>query len=108
MRRTTAVAVDRGPPDRVAVIRAGTVALLLIGAAVAAHAQSTPADPGQQSPPQQIVPHADPSARANGIITPPPDVDPGMRAHNPGHATGIMPVIPPPGTPGGPPGIVPK
>jgi hypothetical protein len=38
----------------------------------------------------------------------PPSVDPGINAKLPSHAEGNMPVIPPPGTPGGNPAVVPK
>ena len=41
----------------------------------------------------------------NGVICP-PDIDPGMKAPAPN--TGKMPVIPPPGTPGGDPNVQPK
>ncbi len=42
----------------------------------------------------------------SGVIHPDPDVDPGMQKQAP--ATGTMPVIPPPGSPGGAQGVVPK
>lgn len=38
-------------------------------------------------------------AESHGVICPPPHVDPGMRKPAPGGGT--MPVIPPPGSPGG-------
>lgn len=43
--------------------------------------------------------------QGGGVICP-PDVDPGMRA--PAPETGKMPVIPPPGSPGGDPKVQPK
>src|SRR3954452_9396043 len=45
--------------------------------------------------------------RTDGVIPPPPGVDPGLTI-TPPHAQGTMPVIPPPGTPGGEPGLRPK
>ena len=43
--------------------------------------------------------------QSGGVICP-PDVDPGMKA--PAPETGKMPVIPPPGSPGGNPQVQPK
>jgi hypothetical protein len=43
--------------------------------------------------------------QGGGVICP-PDVDPGMKA--PAPETGKMPVIPPPGSPGGDPTVKPK
>ncbi len=43
--------------------------------------------------------------QSNGVICP-PNVDPGMKAPTPD--TGKMPVIPPPGSPGGNPNVEPK
>jgi hypothetical protein len=45
-------------------------------------------------------------ARSDGVICPPPGVDPGIRAPTP--EGGRMPVIPPPGSPSGDPNIRPK
>ena len=45
-------------------------------------------------------------ARTDGVICPPPGLDPDIRAPAPG--TGRTPVIPPPGTPGGDPALRPK
>ena len=45
-------------------------------------------------------------ARSDGVICPPPGVDPDIRAPTP--EGGRMPVIPPPGSPGGDPNIRPK
>lgn len=42
----------------------------------------------------------------SGVIHPEESVDPGMQKTPP--ATGTMPVVPPPGTPGGKPDVVPK
>ena len=45
-------------------------------------------------------------ARSDGVICPPPGVDPDIRVPTP--EGGRMPVIPPPGSPGGDPNIRPK
>lgn len=45
-------------------------------------------------------------SRSKGIICPPAGVDPGIAA--PPVGGGVTPVIPPPGTPGGDPLIIPK
>ena len=45
-------------------------------------------------------------ARSDGVLCPPTNVDPAMRA--PAPETGKMPVIPPPGSPGGDPSLRPK
>jgi len=45
-------------------------------------------------------------AQSNGVICPPPTVDPGIK--KPAPPGGPMPVIPPPGSPGGDPHVQPK
>jgi hypothetical protein len=45
-------------------------------------------------------------AQTDGVICPPPDIDPNIRAPAPGGGT--TPVIPPPGSPGGDPNVKPK
>jgi hypothetical protein len=72
-----------------------------------------------QPPPEQIAPGSSmpPSsgttnlsqrlAKDQGTLTP-PAVDPGIQAPLPSHSEGTMPVIPPPGTPGGNQTVVPK
>ena len=45
-------------------------------------------------------------AKSNGVLCPPADIDPEMRA--PTSDTGNTPVIPPPGSPGGNPNVQPK
>lgn len=49
---------------------------------------------------------SDKLARTDGVICPPPDLDPAIRA--PAPETGRTPVIPPPGSPGGDPLVQPK
>ena len=51
-------------------------------------------------------PLSDRLARADGVICPPAQVDPEIKAPTP--PGGPMPVIPPPGSPGGDPSIRPK
>jgi hypothetical protein len=51
-------------------------------------------------------PLGDKLARSDGVLCPPTGVDPEIRAPTP--ETGNMPVIPPPGSPGGDPTIRPK
>jgi hypothetical protein len=51
-------------------------------------------------------PISDKLARSDGVLCPPSDVDRGMRA--PAPDIGKTPIIPPPGSPGGDPGIRPK
>jgi hypothetical protein len=45
-------------------------------------------------------------ARSKGVICPPAGVDPGIAA--PPLGGGVTPVIPPPDTPGGDPGLIPR
>jgi hypothetical protein len=49
---------------------------------------------------------SDELSRSKGVICPPAEVDPGISAPLTGR--GVTPVIPPPGTPGGDPHIIPK
>ena len=58
-----------------------------------------------KKPPAQDKTLSDKLASSNGVICPPP-VDPAMKRPTP--SGGSMPVIPPPGTPGGDPNIQPK
>lgn len=69
-----------------------------------------------QPPPEQIAPKADTLkgttlsdklSAQQGTLRP-PAVDPGIAAPMPQHSQGTMPVIPPPGTPGGNQKVVPK
>ena len=55
---------------------------------------------------QRAEPLGDKLAKSDGVLCPPAGVDPQMRAPTP--AGGNMPVIPPPGSPGGDPTIRPK
>ena len=55
-------------------------------------------------PPQNL---SDRLARYDGVLCPPPNVDPGMKLPTP-ESGSAMPVIPPPGEPGGDPSVRPK
>jgi hypothetical protein len=54
----------------------------------------------------RVEPLSDKLAKSDGVLCPPTGVDPEIRAPTP--KTGNMPVIPPPGSPGGDPTIRPK
>ena len=62
-------------------------------------------------PPEKIAPPdgtlSDRLSQQKGTITP-PNVDPGMTVSPPAHSGATTPVIPPPGSPGGNPSVVPK
>jgi hypothetical protein len=55
---------------------------------------------------QRTEPLDEKLARSDGVLCPPAGVDPEIRAPTPD--TGNMPVIPPPGSPGGDPNVRPK
>lgn len=72
-----------------------------------------------QKPSHQIVPQepgsggssemlSDKLDRQGGVIKPPADIDSGLAKAPPQTGSETTPVIPPPGTPGGKPGINPK
>jgi hypothetical protein len=61
---------------------------------------ATPGQPGE--------PLTDKLARSGGVLCPPTGVDPEIRAPAPDGGTAKTPVVPPPGTPGGDPGVRPK
>ncbi|MBV9202112.1 MAG: hypothetical protein JOY83_20750 [Alphaproteobacteria bacterium] len=90
---------------------AGAAAIFgLSVAAQAAEAPNSRAGVGQQSPP--TVPPASGAtssdlSRSGGVITPPSGIDPEMK-QSPPPTGATMPVIPPPGTPGGNPAVKPK
>ena len=63
------------------------------------------ADPTSSSP-QTALPAPQPGAGNRGVIAPPQSTDPGITVSPP--ANGMMPVIPPPGAPGGDQRVVPK
>jgi hypothetical protein len=97
-------------------------AMIAILTAYAVHAQDHPGDlanelatnskqecsrgPGRSGSPGRSADLSDQLAQSNGVICPPAGVDPKMAA--PPRAGGAIPVIPPPGAPGGDPHTVPK
>ena len=99
-------------------IRIGLVAastLLIAGPAGAAEQEALPpSKPSQQTVPEAGAPRSGGSAeplsdklhRQDGVIRPPSSIDPEMTQKPP--PVGKTPVIPPPGTPGGEPGVDPK
>jgi hypothetical protein len=68
--------------------------------------QGTIAPQGTTTTDQQTEALSDKLARSDGVLCPPTGVDPEIRAPTP--ETGNMPVIRPPGSPGGDPTIRPK
>ncbi len=72
------------------------------GAATTGNADQTPAHPPQA---QQLMPPASPN---RGLIQPPAGIDPGIKEPAPDAQKFPMPVLRPPGTPGGNPQVVPK
>ena len=77
-----------------------------VGCCTSAFCQSTP----ESAPPKTDIQGegtlSDKLNKSNGVITPEGDVDPAI--HKPAPATGTMPVVPPPGSPGGGSGVEPK
>jgi hypothetical protein len=65
--------------------------------------QGTVAPQGTTATDPRAEPLSDKLARSDGVLCPPTGVDPEIRAPTP--ETGSMPVIPPPGSPGGDPTI---
>jgi hypothetical protein len=63
------------------------------------------------APPEKIAPAdgdlSNRMSRQKGMIKP-PNVDPGMNVTPPARGSASTPVIPPPGSPGGNPSVVPK
>jgi hypothetical protein len=98
----------------------------LVVATASAQAQTTqpappenptvPVPPPSNSPlvpPERIAPPggatlSDRLSKGQGTIAPPKDVDPGMTVRPSPGGAGNMPVIPPPGSPGGNRSVVPK
>lgn len=67
--------------------------------------RAVPQQPGSANPGEPL---GDRLSRSQGTITPPSNIDPGMTAPPPPTGARSMPVIPPPGTPGGNPTVTPK
>ena len=88
------------------------VAVLLSFLAVAVSAEERRDRPNADQPSTPIVPPESGTSssdlgRSGGVIIPPPGVDPAMKRTPPASGS-RMPVIPPPGAPGGDPSITPK
>lgn len=89
------------------------VAAAALGYAAIAAAAEEPA--GRAGPGQPATPAVPPASgnlssdlnRSGGVITPPAGIDPEIR-QTPPPTGATMPVIPPPGTPGGNPAVKPK
>lgn len=90
--------------------------MAIIGAAFSHTAAAQPAAPSTDAVPGKIAPEtslskqkgdlSDKLNKSNGVIRPEGGVDPAMQ--KPAPATGPMPVIPPPGSPGGAKDVQPK
>lgn len=85
-------------------------AVLGFGAVVAA-AEEPSGRPGASQPAPAVPPASGTLSsdlnRSGGVITPPADIDPGIKQKPPSSGA-TMPIIPPPGTPGGNPAVKPK
>jgi hypothetical protein len=88
-----------------------TAAMLSFGAVIAAADEPSGRPGGGQEATPAVPPASGTQSsdlnRSGGIITPPADVDPGMK-QTPPPTGSTMPIIPPPGTPGGNPTVKPK
>ena len=69
--------------------------------------QPAPPDENAPQPEGSTVPPGEDLSHSGGVLTPPPSADRGV-VKPPSEGTGSMPVIPPPGTPGGNPSVKPK
>jgi hypothetical protein len=115
-------AQSRNRARRLAVL---TVAAFACAACGGVLSQTPPANPPSSvqndaappAKPRDLVPQARPPApstlseqlsRSGGVIQPPPQVDRKIEAPTPDPGAQSMPVIPPPGTPGGDPTVKPK
>jgi hypothetical protein len=75
--------------------------------ALAADSKPTNNEPAHAPQAQQVVP-PDEGGVHTGIIHPPASIDPGMTKPSPNPEAFPTPVVPPPGTPGGNPQVIPK
>lgn len=98
-------------PSSIRIILGAAAAVAMLGAA-GASAQPQPSPPNDHAPaaPDTNAPDSlsHRLSRSNGVIKPPPNVDPGMSAPVPTPHPHTTPVIPPPGTRGGKPDVQPK
>jgi len=113
MARSAATFRARGRSDRLLPFAALTIAVALCfsGAAVGYAAEQPGSATERATPPSgESRPSDHLSERLNrsgGVIKPPENVDPGLQKKPPDDS-GKMPVIPPPGSPGGDPNVKPK
>ena len=86
----------------------GSVLAILLATSVAAFAQAPapPVDPNACTPQERSNPALNNQQGLNTGVVCPPDIDPAIRS--PAPDLGKMPVIPPPGSPGGDPTVQPK
>ena len=88
--------------------RTWLIVAALAGLGASAIAAERPAEqPNQPVEPPAIGSSSSDLSRSGGVIRPPADVDPQMKQMPPSSGD-RMPVIPPPGTPGGNPSAKPK
>ena len=88
--------------------RTWLIVAALAGLGASAIAAERPAEqPNQPVEPPAIGSSSSDLSRSGGVIRPPADVDPQMKQMPPSSGD-RMPVIPPPGTPGGNPSVKPK
>jgi hypothetical protein len=88
--------------------RTWLIVAALAGLGASAVAAERPAEqPNQPVEPPAIGSSSSDLGRSGGVIRPPADVDPQMKQMPPSSGD-RMPVIPPPGTPGGNPSVKPK
>jgi hypothetical protein len=88
--------------------RTWLIVAALAGLGASAIAAERPAEqPNQPVEPPAIGGSSADLGRSGGVIRPPADVDPQMKQMPPSSGD-RMPVIPPPGTPGGNPSVKPK
>lgn len=83
-------------------------ALLLLAAASLPALPARAADDPKHPPQAQMAVPADRSAGNPAVIQPPAVADPGIKVPTPNPQAFPTPVIPPPGSPGGNPQVVPK
>lgn len=124
--------VQRFPAPSRGLLHAAGLPVIALGASLAlagaALAQAAPGAAKPQAPnmpppattvPEKIDPPLDPAPdttgtlsdklnKTDGVIKPPSGVDPEIHKPAPDGATGTMPVIPPPGSPGNPSNVDPK
>jgi hypothetical protein len=100
---------------------AGLAAALLIVAAAQAQTPKPPSSGADNTVPQNVVPQestpgkdsgsnplSEQLSRSGGVIKPPANVDRQIQAPTPNPGPKSMPVVPPPGSPGGNPDVKPK